>query len=108
MCGEWLRTWFGFANHLAPIACFISYEKWFKRESMRMAYISSKQASKHIVSSLHPLLVKYETRGWCKMTSKLQIMPTLQLLVVSRAHMNILIIIKANKWFMLTITIAML
>ena len=30
--GKWLRARFGFANHLAAIACFISSKKWVQRE----------------------------------------------------------------------------
>ena len=29
---KWLQAWVGFANHLALIACSISYEKWVSRE----------------------------------------------------------------------------
>ena len=31
--GKWLHAQFGFANHLALNACFISYEKWVLTEN---------------------------------------------------------------------------
>ena len=46
--GEQLLAWFGFANDLATIACFISYEKWAQREkypnNTRLLYARVQQA----------------------------------------------------------------
>ena len=54
LCEKQLQTQFGFANHLAVIACYISHEKWSKAKSvhLRTAYLIPEGQREKIMRSI--------------------------------------------------------